>query len=142
MNKILTISFFLLIIGLGSGYAQESGQLTVSISGFENKSGIVRIALYQGEENYMKKSLISRDTVVYSQDEVVVLFSKVPFGEYAIALYHDENANGKLDKNFIGIPTEDYAFSNNADGRFGPPDYKDCIFIIDQKENTQTIKIN
>jgi uncharacterized protein (DUF2141 family) len=40
--------------------------------------------------------------------------SRLPAGDYAFAVYHDANGNGKLDRNGVGMPTEDYAFSNNA----------------------------
>jgi uncharacterized protein (DUF2141 family) len=37
----------------------------------------------------------------------------VPYGDYGIAAFHDENSNGKMDKNLLGIPKETYGFSNN-----------------------------
>jgi uncharacterized protein (DUF2141 family) len=52
-------------------------------------------------------------------------------GKYAFKYFHDENNNNKkMDTNVIGIPKEGYGFSNNAKGRFGPPDFKDTIFEI------------
>ena len=47
-------------------------------------------------------------------------------GDYAFALYHDANGNGKLDRNPVGMPTEDYAFSNNAMGKRGAPRFDDA----------------
>ena len=48
----------------------------------------------------------------------------LPAGDYAFAVFHDANSNGKLDKNMLGMPTEDYAFSNNALGKMGPPSFE------------------
>jgi len=57
-------------------------------------------------------------------------FLDLPEGEYAIAVYHDANGNGKMDSNLMGIPTEDYAFSNNAVGKMGPPSYDQAKFAL------------
>jgi uncharacterized protein (DUF2141 family) len=42
---------------------------------------------------------------------------------------HDANDNGKLDRNFMGIPSEGYGFSNNA-GEFGPASFADAAFDV------------
>jgi len=61
-------------------------------------------------------------------------------GAYAIAAYHDENDNQKLDKAFTGIPTENYGFSNNARGMFGPPSLKEQLLTVKQSTAT-TIRL-
>ena len=66
----------------------------------------------------------------------------MPFGEYAIKLFHDENMDGELDSNFLGIPTEDHGFSNNASGTFGPADYDDAKLIFGQTEMTMEISVD
>ena len=60
-------------------------------------------------------------------------------GEYTIKIYHDENGNGIHDKNILGIPKEDYAFSNNAVASIGPPDYEKAKFEL---KNNLIITIN
>ena len=52
-------------------------------------------------------------------------------GTYAVKLFHDANDNGRLDTNWIGIPKERFGFSNNAMGRFGPPDFDAVRFALD-----------
>jgi uncharacterized protein (DUF2141 family) len=51
----------------------------------------------------------------------------------AIAAYHDENANGELDRNALGIPSERYGFTNNARGITGPPSFEDAVVEIGDK---------
>jgi len=58
----------------------------------------------------------------------------VPAGEYAIALYHDENNNGKCDRNFFGIPKEGFAFSNNVKPFLSAPSFKSCKFSVPQRK--------
>lgn len=69
----------------------------------------------------MDKAFRVKKLAATSQD-LVVVFSNVPYGEYAVGVFHDLNKNGKLDANFFGFPKEDMAVSNNAKGGpFGGP---------------------
>ncbi len=65
----------------------------------------------------------------------------LPAGTYGLRIMHDVNDNGELDSNFVGIPSEPWAFSNNATGNFGPPSWKDVSFEL-KGEATQTIQLN
>jgi uncharacterized protein (DUF2141 family) len=60
-----------------------------------------------------------------------VVFNNLEAGRYAIILFHDENGNGRLDKNFWGVPTEPYGFSNDAGGFLGPPKFDDAAIMLD-----------
>jgi uncharacterized protein (DUF2141 family) len=64
----------------------------------------------------------------------------LPYGEFAFAVYHDENNSGEIDKNLIGIPKERYAFSNNIKPTFKAPSFEDCKFNYDK--NTDVIRIS
>ena len=74
--------------------------------------------------------------------KVQVVFTNLPYGWYGIFLYHDENGNGKMDKNMMGIPKEAYGFSNNAKGFLGKPDYKDVKFELTSAEKQIVIKLD
>jgi len=66
--------------------------------------------------------------------------SMLPHGEYAFTLYVNFNGNKKLDKNFLGIPKEQYGFSNNVMGRMSPPTFDQAKFAI-AGPTTQNIKL-
>jgi len=70
---------------------------------------------------------------------VTWVIDKLPFGDYAIACYHDENDNKHYDLNSLGIPREDYGFSNDVRGRFAPPSFEEARFTF--KHNGQVIRI-
>ena len=70
-----------------------------------------------------------------------VTFWNIPYGEYAIKVYHDANNDDKLNKNFLGMPTEEYGFSNNARGSFGPPSWDDAKFMFNSAKDTLHITI-
>ncbi len=119
-----------------------AGTVYVEISEINEIKGKISIGLYSnakdfptsGKEFKGKFAEVTGTTVIYT-------FKDVPLGVYAVAVYHDSNSNGKLDKNFLGIPKEGYAFSNNASGTFGPPDFKDAAFKLDGSK-TVKIKLN
>jgi uncharacterized protein (DUF2141 family) len=54
----------------------------------------------------------------------------LPHGEYAISLFVDSNGNKKIDKNFFGIPKEQYGFSNNVMGRMAAPSFEQAKFEV------------
>ena len=67
-----------------------------------------------------------------------VEFTELPFGEYAISAYHDEDTDQELDTNWLGIPKEGTGASNDAKGKMGPPKYEDAKFEF--REDGQKIE--
>lgn len=134
MTKIITI-ITLFICSLMSA---QNVKLTVSVTGVKNNTGIVKVGLYNSDGTFLKTTYKSLSSEI-KNNEAVVTFTDLPAGEYAISTYHDENNNGKLDKNAMGIPSEDYAASNNAKGFMGPPSYKDAKFVIAKDSKIEII---
>ena len=130
------ITMLMLFVGMGF-FAQETKvDLKIRIDGFKNENGKVMVGLYDSERNFLKKPLRSVKTKIEKKSAYVV-FENLDKGEYAFSLYHDENNNGKIDKNFMGIPKEDYLASNNARGVMGPPKYADAKFKLVQSKEIQ-----
>ena len=119
----------------------ERGSLTVVVVDLENDEGQVVIALLDSAEAYEEDMVAFREAMPkISERKVSVTFEDVPYGTYALKVVHDENGNGKLDTNFIGIPKEHFGFSNNAMGRFGPPDFEQTKFVLESAHMTMEIK--
>ena len=141
MKMIISLIFF--FVTFSTEYAhvnQNTGTLTVIVSGLENNKGTVHLGLYNSRENYEGKGKPFRGKIGKIENgKAVFTFDSLSYGEYAIKVYHDENSNGKIDKNFLGIPTESYGFSNNASGTFGPADYDDAKFKFNQNKMTMEI---
>jgi uncharacterized protein (DUF2141 family) len=72
-------------------------------------------------------------------DSLTLTFENLPFGTYAVSVHHDINENGRLDKNFFGIPREPFGVSNNPKKFFGPPSFDQAKFLF--KESNQKIVI-
>jgi uncharacterized protein (DUF2141 family) len=136
MTKIIiAIAFF-----ISSLVTAQNVNLTVKISGLKSSTGAVLVGLYNSDGTFLKKAYKGVTSDIKS-NEATVTFSNIPKGEYAISAYHDKNKNGKLDTNFIGIPKEDYASSNNAKGVTGPPKYEDAKFDL-KKDLKIDVKFN
>jgi uncharacterized protein (DUF2141 family) len=112
--------------------------LTVSVSGLKNNTGTVKVGLYNSDEAFLKTTYKAIASEI-KNNQATVTFVGIPAGEYGISTFHDENSNGKLDKNMMGIPSEDYASSNNAKGFMGPPSYKDAKFTVSKDSKIQII---
>lgn len=110
-------------------FAQAKRDLIVTTTGYKNKTGNIFISVYNSEGNYMNVSKASYLGIVKATNEKTsYTFKNIPDAVYAVSLFFDENKNGKLDKNFFGIPTEKYGFSNNAKGFFGPAKFSKAKF--------------
>lgn len=136
MLKIITaIAFFICSL-----LSAQNVNLTVSISGLKNNTGVLTVGLYNSDVTFLKTTY--KDITSKIKDNgATVTFVGIPKGEYAISAFQDENSNGELDENIFGIPSEDYACSNNAKGYMGPPKYEDAKFSIN-KNSKIDIKFN
>ena len=70
---------------------------------------------------------------------MIVNFTNFPAGTYGVAVIHDHDKNGKLSRNPFGYPTEAYGFSNNSFGTFGPPEFKDISFKVEEGKKTHIV---
>lgn len=134
----ITIVLMITLSLIPCGQSSE-GKLIVKVEGFDNNDGDVKVALFNSFESFTGKAPLCRSTVSMIENEKSLIeFDSLAFGEYAIRLFHDENVNDTLDTNFIGLPSEDYGFSNNPSTMFGYPSYEDVKFIF-EKDNQQIV---
>lgn len=134
MKKIIFFAFSLVSVTCFS----QQHTLTIEVDGFDNDKGQLVLGVCNKKENFLKEYAYG-DVVKIKNKKATVVIKNLPSGDYAISLFHDVNSNNILDKNMFGIPSEDYGFSNNAKGTFGPPKYDDAKFnLIENK----VIKIN
>ena len=118
---------------------KRTAKLTVIITGLNNDKGNVRVALCNSKENYTGEKPYRAEIAKIKNGTASCTFENIPYGTYAVKFYHDENLNEELDKNLFGMPTEEYGFSNNATGNFGPASFEDAKFEINEPEKTITI---
>lgn len=98
------------------------------------------VALYDDATTFLSNDFVRVYKEPVSQTGEFSFHIAIPHtGTYALSIFHDKNANGKLEKNFMGIPTEPYGFSNDAPAVFGPPKYDDAKFEV--RETGQVLRI-
>jgi uncharacterized protein (DUF2141 family) len=118
-----------------------TGSLIVHIIGFKNNKGEVKIALARSKQELDKMRPYKVAKAKITDKNAQWAFPDLPYGEYVVMLYHDENVNGVLDKYANGKPKEGYGFSNNSPAYFGPPKYSKMKFIINKGKTEMTIKL-
>ena len=145
-NVLIILVLLLMASSVAGNDAQNDdkqiGQLKVTMRGLENDEGKVRIGLCDSKENYTRDGDPFRGASVVIKDrKAECTFEGIPYGTYAIKLYHDKNGNDELDTNFLGIPKEPYGFSNNARGTFGPAKWDDAKFVFNAKSMSMEIEV-
>ena len=120
--------------------SREPAMLTVVVSGARSDEGKMHFALYDKPKEFTKKA-IDGGAVSIHQGRAECKAKDLEPGEYAVACYHDENDDGKFNQNFLGIPLEDYAFSNEARAGLGPPAWKKVVFTVKAGANRHWIRI-
>ncbi|CCG52245.1 Protein of unknown function [Flavobacterium indicum GPTSA100-9 = DSM 17447] len=136
MFKVFLIMFLFLM----NTIVGQNKKLTIEVTGFENNKGQVVVGLCNSEKTFLKVFVYGKTQKIENKKAIIV-FDNIPVGEYAVCIFHDENLNNKLDSNFFKIPTEDFGFSNNVRGYFGPPEYKEAKFMLHSNKNI-SIKVN
>ncbi len=111
---------------------QNTASVSVTVTDLESAQGKVYFYLYDSEEGFPTKPELAKRSAsaVISGSEAKTMFDNVPAGTYAVAVYHDEDGDGELDTNFLGIPSEGVGVSRNAKGSFGPPSFRDAKFTV------------
>ena len=114
------------------------GVIMVQVEGFKAQEGQVSLALFD-EAGYKGGAPVRGKNADVMGEVVTVKFDGLPTGEYGIKLYQDVDLNGKMNTNAFGIPTEPYAFSNNAKGMMGPAKWDAAKFTVTETGAVQRI---
>ena len=120
--KFALFSALLLILSPNS-----KSNITIEIKGIPSEKGNIFVGLFRQKDEFpvFGKQYIGKIIPVTGK-KMTYTFDNLSEGKYAIAIYHDENKNGKLDKNYLGVPTEAYGFSNNARRTFSAPSFEEA----------------
>ena len=128
--------FFLALLFPTLFVAQSIADLTVQISNIKNNNGLVQLGLYNDASKFPKVGETYKMVRVRTKgNQSFYTFKNLPLGKYALAIYHDENANKICDTNFFGIPKEAYAFSNGIRPRFSAPSFQSCSFMVNSDKS-------
>jgi uncharacterized protein (DUF2141 family) len=138
MKKIMLV---LSLSAMCSIAAVAQNTIEVTVKNIKEVKGSIRVGLFNSEASFLKTPVEGK-IVKVAGEEVKVVFENLKPGEYAVSVIHDENDNGELDSNLVGIPKEGFAFGNNAVGMFGPPDFQKAKVKVDGQPIKQVINLN
>lgn len=128
-------------IGLLMAFAAQAGDLKLELKAEAMKGQTLMVALFDSKEGFEADRFIQEIKAEASGDSTTLLIPNLAKGNYAVAVFLDSNKNGKIDKNFVGKPTELYGFSNDARGMFGPPGYAKSVITVGDGLTTQIIHL-
>jgi uncharacterized protein (DUF2141 family) len=124
---------------------QDTSTLTVRITGARNTKGQIGVTLFQDAQGFpddtskaLRQQSVDIDPSTMSAQ---VTFKDLPQGTFAVSVLHDENGNGKMDKNFMGMPKEGYGASKNPKKQRRAPTFEGAKFSLNAAQQTIDIKL-
>jgi uncharacterized protein (DUF2141 family) len=135
----------IVFFSLQSSLNAQTGNSTVivRITGVRNAKGKVVVGMWNSKDGFPKEraKAFRQASVEIVNGTATAIFAGVPYGEYAVAAYHDENNNGKMDTGFLGIPVEGVGASNNPHPKFSAPSFTECRFDVRAPEKLVLIEM-
>lgn len=130
----------------------KSPSLRITVEGVSQSTGTVRIAIFHSAEEYrlfdarkeeakQGKAFRKVEVKTAAGRKATYEFTDVPPGKYAIAAFHDQDGNKKLNASLLGLPNEPYGFSRNARGTLGAPKFEDAIVEFDEQHTAFSFRL-
>lgn len=133
--KNVALFFLLSFLALNTISAQEY-TLTVQVSNIKEKKGKMIISIFNNLDDYLKEGKEYCKKIILVKDSLIrYTFKKIPKGEYAVALFHDINEDGKCNKSLIGIPQEGFGFSKNKKPFLRAPSFEEVKIDLNQDKS-------
>jgi len=129
--RAVAVMLFTLVLLLEAPQAPAE-TLTVTVTGLRGGKGTLFVTVWNDGGRFLKdvRQAAARRMVPVSGPEMTVVVEGLPRGVYAVTAFQDENGNGELDRNFLGLPREPVGASNDARGKMGPPKFKAAAFEL------------
>lgn len=142
--RMLAVAVFWLMPTMASADLARLGttDLHIHVSGIDTDKGVVQYGLYDSAQHFPSyKGRVAKGEVQAARDGVVIVIKGLKPGYYAVAAFHDENLNDSFDQGILGIPLENYGFSNDASGFFSAPAFKAARFKVSGRQTNISIKL-
>ena len=122
-----------------------AADLSIEVRGVRSADGRVYVAVHGPES---KDTFPSGDDIVSGLREPAQIgtlhfvVNDLPAGRYAVNAFHDENDNGELDTNLVGIPSEGYGFANDPSTTFGPADFEEAAVTVGETSGVAVLTMS
>jgi uncharacterized protein (DUF2141 family) len=125
--------------------AAVAATLNLTVEDIRDDEGRIAIAIFSGEAGFPSDDAkaVKRVFVPLKNPSrsVTIAINDLPSGQYAIALFHDNNLSGKLETNLFGIPLKGYGFSNNVNPSLRSARFDEAVFTLPEQGRDLTIKM-
>lgn len=140
--KILSVVLGLFSAFVVQGQKNESSQkLKVNITNIQGKGKTLYVGIYRNSDEFPDFGKSWKNLKLSTTTNETTVEFDVPYGDYAVAVTHDLNDNGKLDTNLFGYPKEPFGFSTNYKPKLSSPNFSNCKISFTQQNNFITIKL-
>jgi uncharacterized protein (DUF2141 family) len=121
----------------------EKGTLQLEIANVRDARGSIRVGLYNKADGFPDEDKVFWNQVLKASQKgtIILEIPDLVYGQYALAIYHDLNGNGRLDKNMVGVPTEPYGFSGAAKGKWSSPKFGEAAFSFQKDQHRLSITL-
>ncbi|MFP4015229.1 MAG: DUF2141 domain-containing protein [Chitinispirillaceae bacterium] len=134
MKSLKLFPLLLLFVAAVPALAQDSVTLKIRMQGFRSTGNTALVGVYDEDKaaQFPKrdKAVTGDKTEVKDKTEVLTFGGLKP-GTYAVAVLHDEDNNGKMSTNLLGMPKEGYGFSNDAEVKMRAPSFEEASFELE-----------
>ncbi|MFT4030932.1 MAG: DUF2141 domain-containing protein [Siphonobacter sp.] len=120
---------------LSPTHAAKKDPLVLIFTNLKNTRASIIVGVFRKQDTFTKDPYKGYKLDPKGGSSSTLFIDDLPYGEYAIAVFQDENGDGKLTTNFIGIPKEPYCFSNNFRPKVSAPKYVQCKFDYSEKSH-------
>lgn len=119
------------------------GTLRFSVDNIKYAGGTIWVGIYTSEDDFLdrEKARLVAVKVSATGSRYIEIPGMIIGQEYALGLFHDENDNGDFDTNFLGLPSEPWAFSGSLKSRFRLPRFKEVSFQFDEAAPDQMLRL-
>ncbi len=142
MNRIQGIAA--LAVAAATAGPLDAGELEIEVRGIRSDAGRIYVSVHAEVENAVfpdAAGMVAGGWRLAREGRQRLLIRDLPPGRYAVNAFHDENGNGDLDANILGIPTEGYGFANDAAGFMGPPDFASASVAVSDEPGVANITL-
>ena len=129
-----------ILLCLAAVSAVTNYQLEIAVTLPENATGKLYLVVYDNKADFLgeKGELTIYETAELRKNPTIKV-NQVKEGTYAFVAFIDENNNGVMDKNRLGIPKEPIGFSVSKMGLFGPPSFKKASYQIPGTKSVELV---
>ncbi len=131
--RLWPLTALCLMCSTGHWPAAQAAELTVDVLGVASAEGSLGCALFSrsvAEQFPLGQEAATRVRNPAKPGVMQCVFRDLPAGDYAVSAAHDLNDNGQTDRNFVGLPTEPWAVSNNVRPTLRAPRFAEAVFTL------------